>query len=58
MKVLGLLLLLAGWLIALAAVALLAPTAPRAAFVLAGMAVEILGLVLVVRAHIPAGSRD
>jgi len=51
MKPLGFLLLLAGWLIVLSALALLASSAPRAAFVVAGMGVEILGLVIVVRAH-------
>jgi hypothetical protein len=53
MKLLGFLLLLAGWAIALAAVMLLAHAAPRAVFVLAGIAVEIIGLVLLVRAHTP-----
>jgi hypothetical protein len=50
MKLLGLLLLAAGWGIVVTAVALLAG-APRIAFVLAGVGVEILGLVLVIRAH-------
>lgn len=59
MKSLGFLLLLAGWGIVLAAVALLAGSAPRAAFVLAGIGVEILGLVLVIRAHpAPRGERE
>lgn len=52
MKLEGFLLLLAGWGIALAAVALLRPAAPRLTFVLAGIGVEILGLVLVVRSHL------
>ncbi|MBZ5694132.1 MAG: hypothetical protein LAN36_02095 [Acidobacteriia bacterium] len=51
MKILGFLLLLAGWAIVITAVALLVVEAPRAAFVLAGIGVEILGLVLVIRAH-------
>lgn len=51
MKILGFLLLLAGWAIVIAAVALLVVEAPRAAFVLAGIGVEIVGLVLVIRAH-------
>jgi len=50
MKLLGLLILPAGWGIVVTAVALLTG-APRIAFVLAGMSVEILGLVLVIRAH-------
>jgi hypothetical protein len=37
--------------IVLAAVAMLAAPAPRAAFVLAGFGVELLGLSLVVRSH-------
>ena len=51
MKILGFLLLLAGWAIVIAAVALLVVETPRAAFVLAGIGVEIVGLVLVIRAH-------
>jgi len=51
MKLLGFLLLLAGWGLVLSAVVLLAAYVPRAAFALAGMGVEIVGLVLVVRAH-------
>ena len=52
MKLGGFLLLLAGWGIVLAAVALLASTLPRTAFVLAGLGVEGLGLILVVRSHL------
>jgi hypothetical protein len=51
MKILGFLLLLAGWAIVIAAIALLVVEAPRAAFVLAGIGVEIVGLVLVIREH-------
>lgn len=50
MKVAGFLLLLAGWGIVLAAVALLASTT-RVDFVLAGIGVELLGLVIVVHSH-------
>jgi hypothetical protein len=58
MKLLGFLLLLSGWGLTLAAVALLGATTPRAAFVLAGVGVEIVGLVLVIRAHsVPRGER-
>lgn len=52
MKVAGLLLLLAGWLLVLAAIVLLAASGPRIAFLLAGIGVEILGLALVARAHL------
>jgi hypothetical protein len=49
--------LLAGWGIVLAALALLAADAPRIAFVLAGIGVEIVGLVLVIRSHpLPRGT--
>jgi hypothetical protein len=59
MKLLGFLLLLAGWGIVLTAVGLLAASAPRVAFVLAGIGVEILGLVLVIRAHpAPRGEHE
>jgi hypothetical protein len=51
MKLLGFLLLLAGWGLVLSAIVLLAEEAPRAVFVLAGIGVEIVGLVLVIRAH-------
>ena len=51
MKVLGFLLLVSGWAITLTAVALLVRDVPRAAFVLAGVGVEIVGLVLVINAH-------
>jgi hypothetical protein len=50
MRILGFMLLLAGWAIVVCALALLQP-APRVAFVLAGMGVEVLGLVLVIRSH-------
>ena len=43
--------------IAVSALALLAPNGPRAAFILAGVAVEALGLVLVARSHIPRRER-
>jgi len=54
------LLLVSGWGLAVAAVGML-PTGPagaavRAAFVLAGVAVEILGMVLTIRSHLPPKS--
>jgi hypothetical protein len=52
MKVLGFLFLLAGWVLVLTAVVLLAAPTPRAAFVFAGGGVELAGLVLVMRAHL------
>ena len=52
MKLAGFLLLLAGWGIVLGALALLPSASPRTGFVLAGMGVEVLGLILVVRSHL------
>jgi hypothetical protein len=54
MKLLGLLLLLSGCGIVFAAVRLLHGGA-LSGFILAGFAVEVLGLALVARAHLPAG---
>ena len=52
MKFVGFLLMLAGWFLVLAALEMLAAATPRALFVLAGFAVEVLGLVLVFRANL------
>jgi len=51
MRLVGFLLLLAGWALVLAAVVLLAPAPARTGFVLAGAGVEVLGLILVIRSH-------
>lgn len=51
MKGVGLLMLLAGWFLALAAIVLLGSPPLRATFVLAGIAVEGLGLFLAFQAH-------
>ncbi len=51
MKLVGFLLLPAGWIIVLAAIALLRPAPSQAAFVFAGMGVEALGLAFLVRSH-------
>jgi hypothetical protein len=59
MKLLGFLLLLSGWFIAFAAAALLVAGAARVAFVFSAIGVEVIGLVLVVRAHpLLRGSRE
>jgi uncharacterized membrane protein len=50
MKLGGFLFLLSGWAIVIAAVLLLA-NAARAVFILAGLAVEIVGLAFVLRSH-------
>jgi hypothetical protein len=52
MRLLGFFLLIAGWALVVAAVMLLANSAPRAVFLLAGMAVEVIGFVLVARSHL------
>ena len=51
MRLAGFLLLLAGWAIVLAALALLPSAVPRVVFLAAGVAVELLGFVLVARSH-------
>jgi len=51
MKLAGFLLLLAGFAIVLAAIVLFPAATPRGWFVFVGIAVELLGLVLVLRSH-------
>ena len=51
MKLAGFLLLPAGWIIVLAAIALLRPGPAQPGFVFAGMGVEVLGLAFLVRSH-------
>jgi hypothetical protein len=51
MKVMSFLLLAAGWILVLASLVILPSPASRAAFVLAGLAVEALGLALAFRSH-------
>jgi len=51
MKIFSLLLMLAGWFLVLAAIALLRPGF-LAVFVIAGLAVELLGLALLARSYI------
>jgi hypothetical protein len=56
MKLAGFLMLLSGWGIVVSTLPLLPSSPMRAAFVLAGMAVELIGLTLVVRSHrVPKG---
>jgi len=52
MKVAGLLLLVAGWAIVVAAVVLLPSGGARIGFALAGVGVELFGLALAVRSHL------
>jgi hypothetical protein len=51
MKLAGFLLLLSGWIIVIATLPLLPSSPMRAAFVLAGIGVELIGLSLVVHSH-------
>ena len=53
LRLAGFFLLLSGWILMLAAIFLLSALPPRTAFAAAGFAVEVLGLVLVARSHIP-----
>lgn len=53
MKLAGFLLALAGWILVLASLVLLPSLSSRTAFVLAGLGVEVVGLVLVARSHLP-----
>jgi membrane protein implicated in regulation of membrane protease activity len=58
MKLTGFLLLLGGWIIVLAAIALLPSGPSQVSFVLVALGVEVLGLTLVFRAHlIPSRER-
>ncbi len=58
MKLAGCLLLISGWLIVLVALVLLPVFAIRAAFILAGFAVEILGLGLLGRGQVMEQKRE
>ncbi len=53
LRIAGILLMVAGWILMLAAIIMLNSLPARTAFSLAGLAVEILGLVLLARTHIP-----
>ena len=54
MKLAGFLLLLSGWVIVVAAVILLIRVNARTIFVLAGVAVETIGLAMVIRSNLLA----
>jgi len=59
MKAAGFLLLLSGWILVLAAIALLTAAGSRVVFLAAGLGVEILGLVVAARAHVvPKGDGE
>jgi len=52
MRVAGFLLLPAGWLIGAAAVVLLKSATPQASFIVAGLAVQFLGIVLAAKTYV------
>jgi hypothetical protein len=54
MKLAGFLLMIAGWVLVASALMLLSSLPARMVFVVAGIAVQLLGFVLVARAHLPA----
>jgi len=59
MNIAGHLLLIAGWLLVLAAIVLLPSGSAQGAFVLAGIAVEALGVGLAFRSHVvPHGRHE
>jgi hypothetical protein len=51
MRLAGFLLMPAGWIIVVAAVILLPAAASRNIFVLAGIGIEMLGLIIALRSH-------
>lgn len=57
MKLAGLALLLSGWILVVAALAILSIPAERTAFVVAGLLVELPGLYLLGSAHRAAGEK-
>jgi hypothetical protein len=58
MRYAGLLVMPAGFFLSIAAILLFPATAPRAAFVLCGLAVEVMGLVVAVRGHMQLRSEN
>jgi hypothetical protein len=52
MRLSGLMLLVAGWAITVFDVGLLHTTGARSGFVLAGLAIELLGLAFLIRSHV------
>ena len=58
MKIAGFLLLVSGWLIVVAAIAVLASVSARTAFVIAGCGVELLGIALILRWHLSERKRE
>jgi hypothetical protein len=53
LKVASFFLLLSGWVLVVAALALLGSAPARMGFVMAGIGVEIVGVILVARSHLP-----
>jgi hypothetical protein len=58
MKYAGLLVMPAGFFLSIAAIVLFSGTTQRTAFVLCGLAVEVMGLVVAVRGHMQLRSES
>ncbi|HWE51552.1 MAG TPA: hypothetical protein VG273_17295 [Bryobacteraceae bacterium] len=57
MKAAGFFLAITGWLLVLAALAMLPAGVARNIFAMAGVAVEVAGIAIVARTHMPPGVR-
>jgi hypothetical protein len=57
LRIAGLLLLMAGWMLMLASVVMLSSLRLQTGFALAGFAVELLGFVLLASGHLPRRKR-
>jgi hypothetical protein len=55
MRIAGFLLLVTGWLLVLCALVLLRLSPAMVAFISAGLLIEVFGLALAVRSHMPVG---
>ena len=53
LRIAGLILLLTGWFLMLAAILMLSSLPLRTSFSVAGLGVELLGFVLLARSHVP-----
>ena len=58
MKYAGLLVMPAGFLLSIAAIVLFSASVQRTAFVLCGLAVEVMGIVVAVRGHMEIRSEN
>ena len=58
MRIAGFLLLLSGWFLVLSALVLLRAAWPQAVFILASVAVEVLGLAIIFRSYVLSRGKD